>query len=157
MTQMFTVANKDFKTSIITMVDKVEENKLVMNERWKISAEVWKLFFFLILKLTTIEHGSELSRSMCASILFNGKYSSSTQSGVGWIPGGETLDEGTVWWEDQLLSCVQVGWWHQLPCCSRVNWRVPEMKHFVGRLGNSRMVITRESISKQEEINRNSV
>lgn len=46
MTQMFTVANKDFKTSIITMVNKVEENKLIMNERWKISAEIWKLFFF---------------------------------------------------------------------------------------------------------------
>lgn len=65
MTQMFTVANKDFKISIITMVNKVEGNILVMNERWKISA-YWKLFFF-ILKLTTIEqHGFELSRSKCA-------------------------------------------------------------------------------------------
>lgn len=46
MTQMFTVANKDFKTSIITIVNKVEENIPVMNERWKISA-YWKLFLFL--------------------------------------------------------------------------------------------------------------
>lgn len=45
MTQIFTVANKDFKISIITMVNKVEGNILVMNERWKISA-YWKLFFF---------------------------------------------------------------------------------------------------------------
>ena len=65
MTQMFTEASKDFKTSIITTVNKVEENISVMNERWKVSA-YWKLFFFN-LKLTTIEqHGFELSRSTCA-------------------------------------------------------------------------------------------